>query len=225
MAVSHAITSQPLLISTQASSASQSTFSMTILQHLASGFWKVLRPARQKWHFYPTLRNVAFATFGEDIGKRGRLGIRRKFFTRGWWAWSSSGQWAQPRAARVQEALDTALRRRVWILVGAMWSQVLQSVTLAVHFQLSVFYDSMEKYWIQLPEITRKLITSRIKIIPLPSLTFFLYLNLLFMQDLLKSHLTFPTSTCLTLWSPDHYKCHGADHKSRDTGLEKPNVF
>lgn len=53
MAVSHAITSQPLLISTQASSASQSTFSTTILQHLASGFWKVLRPARQKWHFYP----------------------------------------------------------------------------------------------------------------------------------------------------------------------------
>ena len=42
-----------------------------------------------------------------------------------------------------QERLDTALRHRVWILGGAVWSQELDSVILTSPFQLWMFYDSV----------------------------------------------------------------------------------
>ena len=42
-----------------------------------------------------------------------------------------------------KECLDTAVRHRVWILGGAVWSQELDSVILTSPFQLWIFYDSV----------------------------------------------------------------------------------
>ena len=42
-----------------------------------------------------------------------------------------------------KECLDTAVRHRVCILGGAVWSQELDSVILTSPFQLWIFYDSV----------------------------------------------------------------------------------
>lgn len=40
------------------------------------------------------------------------------------------GQWAQPRAAGAQGALNNALTHQVWVLGGPAWSQKLDSMIL-----------------------------------------------------------------------------------------------
>ena len=44
----------------------------------------------------------------------------------------------------LEEHLDTALRHRVWILDGAVWSQRLNSMISVGLFQFGIFYDSMK---------------------------------------------------------------------------------
>ena len=54
---------------------------------------------------------------------RGSWGSGKGGCTRGWWAWNAMHRAAGTAPVlEIQECLDTALRRRVWILGGAVWS-------------------------------------------------------------------------------------------------------
>ena len=53
------------------------------------------------------------------------------------------GQWARPSAPEFKEHLDSALRHRVSISNGAVWSLELDSVILVGLFELRMFYDSI----------------------------------------------------------------------------------
>ena len=48
-----------------------------------------------------------------------------------------------PELLEIKECLDSALSHRVWILVGSVWSQELDSMILMGSFQLGLFSDSM----------------------------------------------------------------------------------
>ena len=48
-------------------------------------------------------------------------------------------QWAWPQVLEFKGCLDIALRQRVWILGGAVWSQELDLVVLTCPFQLRRF--------------------------------------------------------------------------------------
>ena len=79
---------------------------------------------------------------GSVLGE-GQLGVRERVCTREPWAWNR-----QPRAVgmapscRVQGVFDTALRYKVWILDGPMWSQEIDWIILVDPFHLGIFYDS-----------------------------------------------------------------------------------
>jgi len=66
---------------------------------------------------------------------RVRLGVRKRFFINGWRAWNSStGQTAQPLALYFKKHLDNALRKKVSILGGPVWSQELDIMILVGPF-------------------------------------------------------------------------------------------
>jgi len=48
---------------------------------------------------------------------RVRLGVRKKLFARGWWAW--------PQVLEFKQCLVCALRNRVWTVGSSVWSQEL----------------------------------------------------------------------------------------------------
>ena len=52
------------------------------------------------------------------------------------------GRGHSPELTEFRESLDTALRHRVWILGGPVWSQELDSILMGP-FQLRVFCHSM----------------------------------------------------------------------------------
>ena len=74
----------------------------------------------------------------------GQLGIRERGCTRGRWAWNGMHRAAGTAPVlEFKEHLDTALRHRIWILSGSVWSQGLDLMVLMGPFQLRIFYDSM----------------------------------------------------------------------------------
>jgi len=54
------------------------------------------------------------------------------------------GRGHSPLLPELREHWDNALRHRVWILGGRVWSQGLASVNLMGPFQLRTFSDSMK---------------------------------------------------------------------------------
>ena len=65
----------------------------------------------------------------------GQLGVRERGCTRGRWSWN--GMHKAP-VLEFNDSLDSALRCRVWILRGAVWSQALDSVILVGPFPIPV---------------------------------------------------------------------------------------
>ena len=73
-----------------------------------------------------------------------RLGVRKRFFTRGWLGsgTGSAVQWSWPQAVGAQGAFGQHFRHRMWMLVGPLWSQELDLVILVCAFQFWIFYGS-----------------------------------------------------------------------------------
>ena len=72
--------------------------------------------------------------------ERSRINVRKRFFTKGWWAWNRL-----PRAVVMAPgcwSLDTN-KRRVWIFDSSVGSQELDTMTLMGPFQLRMLYDSV----------------------------------------------------------------------------------
>jgi len=69
--------------------------------------------------------------------RRVRLGVREGFFTRGQWKWNRLSRAVGLELLEFMECLNSALRHRMWVLGGPVWSQELNSIVP------QVFYDSM----------------------------------------------------------------------------------
>ena len=79
---------------------------------------------------------------------RVRMGIKDRFLTKRVVSMQRAPQGSDhgPRLAEFKKYLDNALRHRILILGGRVWSQELNLMILMGPFQLGIFYDSMNCY-------------------------------------------------------------------------------